>query len=54
MHEPVREVHVAVPGEFDEEEHPPLCKYLLSLLQGKIPLGHVPVINIRKHIPSLK
>lgn len=48
MHEPVRNVHAAVPYECDEEEHPPLCKYLMSLLQGKTPLRHVPAINIRK------
>ena len=54
MHEPVRKVHAAVPNECDEEEHPPLCKYLPSLLQGKFPLRHVPVTNIRKTFFSLK
>ena len=30
MHEPVRKVHVAVPDECDEAEHPLLCKYVVT------------------------
>ena len=36
------------------QEHPLLCKYLMSLLQGKIPLRHMPGNNIRKTYFSLK
>lgn len=39
---PERDGHVEVRSEYDEAGHPPLCKYLKSLLQVKILSRHVP------------